>query len=140
MYGLTKKAAGKKITELLYRFSIDYADKRFDSYSTGMKRKMSLVRALLNNPRILLIDELTQSLDYETAGDISSYIRKLADDKVTVIISDHNINVLEKLCRFFIFLKKGHMLAFDNIDNLRNRLEDPDADLTEIYELIKKNV
>ena len=72
LYGLDKEKTSARIEYLFKFFRIDYENKRFDSYSTGMKRKFSLMRALLHDPQILLLDEPTKSLDYSTALELKN--------------------------------------------------------------------
>ena len=75
LYGLNKDRARSRIKELLRFFKIDYQDKRFHSYSTGMKRKFALARALLHNPKILLFDEPAKSLDHGSSEALRDFIK-----------------------------------------------------------------
>ncbi|MFH1339582.1 MAG: ABC transporter ATP-binding protein, partial [Candidatus Omnitrophota bacterium] len=77
MYGLNKKEAKKKVEELFSVLKIDYKeqDRRFDSYSSGMKQKFALIRSLLNDPDVLLFDEPTKSLDYAAALEFRNFIK-----------------------------------------------------------------
>ena len=133
MHGLDQKQAERRVRELLNVFEIDYQDKRFDSYSTGMKRKFSLIRALLHNPGILLFDEPTKSLDYNTSLELLKYIKSLKQQGKTILFATHNINEAEHLCDRFLVLNKGRILGFGTKEELSANTRPHAATLTEIY-------
>lgn len=140
MYGLSAKESTERINELLSAFDISYASKRFDTYSTGMKRKFSLLRALLHKPKILLVDELTKSLDFDTSLSLYKFIKDLANNGTTVLLTSHNIPEAENLCDMFMFLGDGKVSAFGNITDLRKQFNTNNASLTDIYKMVRKNV
>jgi ABC-type multidrug transport system ATPase subunit len=139
MYGMSKADSKNRIKELLALFDVDYADKRFDSYSTGMKRKFALIRALLHKPKILFIDELTKSLDLETTSMFDKYISSLANQKTTIILTSHNIIQMEHLCDTFIFLNKGKIITSGNLGQIQAQYNMPRANLTQIYKAVQDN-
>lgn len=123
LYDLDRKQARSRINELLEFFKIDYADRRFDSYSTGMKRKFALIRALLHNPEILLLDEPTKSLDYNSTQEVRELIKKLIRIGKTIIFATHNMEEAQDLCDLFVILHKGRIYGSGT----------PSAGLPEIY-------
>ncbi len=133
MHGLNQKHAESRINELFKVFDIDYQDKRFDSYSTGMKRKFSLIRALLHDPGILLFDEPTKSLDYNTSLELLKYITALKQQGKTILFATHNINEARQICDRFLILNKGRILGFGTKEELCRRIHSDSATLTEIY-------
>ncbi len=139
LYGLDKKQAEKRIQELLSIFNINYIHKRFDSYSTGMRRKISLLRAIIHKPKILLIDELSKSLDFTTSLNLNKFIKDLSKQGTTVILTSHNISEAENLCDTFMFLDQGKQSALGSINDLRNKFQSASASLTDIYRMVIKN-
>jgi ABC-2 type transport system ATP-binding protein len=135
LYGMDKKTSDKRINDLLGLFKVDYADKRFDSYSTGMKKHFALMRGLLHNPELLLLDEPTKSLDYTAASQLRRFIREIITIKEskTVIFTTHHLEEAEGYADLFLILDKGRMLAFATIDELRELINNPRANLGEIY-------
>lgn len=139
MYGLNKDVARARIEELFATFHIDYQDKRFDSYSTGMKQKFALIRALLNNPELLLFDEPTKSLDYNSAQELRRFIKLLASKNRTIIFATHNMQEAQELCDTFIILHKGRIFGWGGLEELRERIDAPSADLAKIYLNLTEN-
>lgn len=133
MYGLNKRQADDRINKLFKVFNIDYQDKRFDNYSTGMKRKFSLIRALVHNPDILLFDEPTKSLDYNTSLELLKYITALKQQGKTILFATHNINEAEQICDRFMILSKGNLLGFGTKKELCQKIASDSTTLTEIY-------
>ncbi len=133
MYGL-ENAKGK-IEELFDLFEIDYQDNRFDSYSTGMKQKFALMRGLLNDPGLLLLDEPTRSLDYTTALNLRNFIKENLVRKKgkTVIFTTHNMDEAMDFCDLFMILHKGRLYAMGTLDELRKKTNNPTAALGEIF-------
>ena len=133
LYGLNKKQTESRIQELLDIFSIGYQDKRFYSYSTGMKRKFALMRALLHNPEILLLDEPTKSLDYNSACELRKLIKTIANEGKTIIIATHNMNEAQELCDLFMILKKGNIYGLGPLKELSKKTGSQSLGLTDIY-------
>lgn len=135
LHGLNKKSARKRIDELLDLFKADYADKRFDSYSTGMKRRFALMRGIIHNPELILLDEPTKSLDYPSAVYLRNFIRdKLVkkEDK-TVIFTSHHMDEAVEFADLFMILRKGTILGLGTLDELRKFVNNPAASLGEIF-------
>jgi len=135
MYGLYGKHAQERIKELIRLFKIDYLDKRFDSYSTGMQQKCGLMRALLHDPALLLLDEPTKSLDYSTAHDFRSFIKEflVKKQRKTVIFTTHHMEEAMDFADFFMILYQGKVLAFGSLEELRAKTAKPAASLEEIF-------
>ena len=140
MYGL--KNPKEKIDELFELFEIDYQDNRFDSYSTGMKQKFALVRGLLNDPGLLLLDEPTKSLDYTTALNLRNFIKEGLVRKrgKTVIFTTHHMDEALDFCDLFMILHKGKLFALGPLDELRKKVNNPAASLGEIFVKLTQNV
>lgn len=139
MYGL--KNTKDKIEELFKLFAIDYQDDRFDSYSTGMKQKFALMRGLLHNPELLLLDEPTKSLDYTTALNLRNFIKEnLVRKRVkTVIFTTHHMDEALDFCDLFIILHKGKVYARGSLSELRKKVDNPTASWSRLGFLFQPN-
>ncbi|MFC1496606.1 ATP-binding cassette domain-containing protein, partial [Candidatus Margulisiibacteriota bacterium] len=104
LYNLEAKT---RVEELLKLFNIDYADKRFDTYSSGMKRKLAIIRALLHDPEILLLDEPTRSLDYNSSLELRNLIKSQKEKGKTIILATHNLDEAKELADEVVILNKG---------------------------------
>lgn len=133
MYGLNNPK--EKIEELLDIFEIDYGDERFDSYSAGMKQRFALIRGMLNDPELLLLDEPLKSLDYTTASHLRSFIKENLVRKrgKTVIFTTHNMDEALDFCDLFMILDRGRLYAFGTLEELRRKVNDPEAGLGDIF-------
>ncbi|OPX29190.1 MAG: hypothetical protein B1H08_04410 [Candidatus Omnitrophica bacterium 4484_171] len=139
MYGLSRKQTKSRIGHLFKTFRIDYQNRRFDSYSTGMKKIFILMRALLHNPEILLLDELTKSLDYNYLCALKEYVKNLSALGKTIILTTHNIEEAQNLCDKFMILNKGSNCGFGTIESLRKEINSPSAGLSDIYIKLTQN-
>ena len=100
-----------KINELL--------DKSFGSLSAGQKTRVSLCKALINKPQLLLLDEPTASLDPETSIFIREYLKNYQKtNKSTILLASHNLNEVESMCKKIIILKSGKISAEGKISEL----------------------
>lgn len=111
MYGLTAGRARARIRELCGLFEVTYQDTRFDSYSSGMKQKFSLMRSLLHDPPILLLDEPAKSLDYHAGRRILGIIRKILIGQYgkTVIFTTHHPDEYDGIAHKVMSLKDGRI-------------------------------
>lgn len=140
LYDLNKRQSESRIQHLLELFNLDYIDKRFDSYSTGMKRRLSIVRALLHNPEILLLDEPTKSLDYNSACQLRNFVKKETLQGRTIICATHNMEEAEDLCNLFLILHEGRIYGLGTLEELRKKISSSSATLSEIYLRLTQNV
>jgi ABC-2 type transport system ATP-binding protein len=141
LYGIDRKTTTFRINSLLDFFGVDYADKRFDSYSTGMKKKLALMRCLLHSPQLLLLDELTQGLDYSSSMNLKNFIKQELFEKQgkTVIFTTHNMDEAECFGEIFLILHKGIIYGQGTLDELRAQTGDHQAKLSEIFLKLTKN-
>ena len=105
--GLDSDTAKKRITELLDLVGLlPNADQRLRSLSGGMKQRVLLAEALLNDPEILILDEPTAGLDPKERMNIRNYIYSIAEGK-TIILATHVISDIEQIAKKVIFLRRG---------------------------------
>ncbi len=98
-----------------------FADERTDAFSTGMKQKTVLLRALVTNPRILIWDEPTSGLDVLTARKVIDYIRLLKGEGKTVLFSTHILWEAEKLADRIGVIHRGRLRSEGTLESLRAR-------------------
>jgi ABC-2 type transport system ATP-binding protein len=113
----------------------DAGSRKVGGWSTGMRQRLGLAAALLRRPRLLLLDEPTTGLDPAGARDLSSLIRSLRHDGVTVLLSSHDMAGIDALCDSASILNRGRVLRRGSIGELRasapagrHRLETSDDD------------
>ncbi len=113
LHGLAPAEVAARSGELLRVLDLDeHRDKRVKHYSTGMKRRLLIARALLHRPQILYLDEPTSGLDPEAALQVNQLLGHLARrDGVTVVLCTHQLKYAESLCTHFGFLDHGRLLA-----------------------------
>lgn len=101
-----------RITNLLEQFDmLGFKDQLVGSFSTGMKKRISLAKALLHNPKLLFLDEPTNGLDPEGINEVIHYLRKVNQEEgVTILICSHVLHQLETICDSYLFLNKGRIV------------------------------
>ena len=123
LYGLGAGEARRRIGELLELFELtELRRRRFGELSTGNKQRMSVARALLNSPPVLLLDEPTRSLDPLAAARMREIIGSLARGPrpVTVLLTSHNLAEVEQLCERVAVISRGRIRAIDTPQHLRS--------------------
>ena len=122
LYGLGARDAARRIEELVELFELtELRRRRFGELSTGNKQRMSVARALLNSPPVLLLDEPTRSLDPLAAARMRELIGSLSRGarRVTVLLTSHNLAEVEELCERVAVISRGRIRATDTPQNLR---------------------
>ena len=99
----------------------DFVDRRTDGFSTGMKQKTVILRALITEPQVLLFDEPTAGLDLLTAKSVADHIRLLRDLGKTVLLTTHILWEAERLADTIGILAGGRLVAEGSLAELRNR-------------------
>jgi len=112
----------QKVDQLLdFVDLLDRKDEPIARYSTGMRRKLSIARALVHDPEILFMDEPTAGLDPEAQTMIRDVIIELSGNKmITVFLNSHNLYEVQRICTKVGILRGGRIKAYDYIENLRN--------------------
>jgi ABC-2 type transport system ATP-binding protein len=145
IYGMSRIDSNKRIDELLTRF--DLFDKKFlpvKGFSTGMKKKVALIRAMLHRPHILLLDEPTNGLDPVSTADLRNTLAALAKDYgTTIIMTTHNLEEVQKMCDRISIFRHGKNIFTDSISALKDNshyLENGQFSLEKLYMDIEATV
>jgi ABC-2 type transport system ATP-binding protein len=121
LYHVSGDDADHRIAEFLEALDLaEYADRRFDSYSTGIRQRFAFARALLHKPRILFMDEPTKGLDPNASVALLQLIqdRILKTWRPTIIITSHNLTEIETLCDRVAIVDHGRLLRIGTIGEL----------------------
>ena len=112
----------RRALEILERLELlDAKDRKLSEYSTGMRQRLSLSRALLHQPKILFLDEPTSGLDPESAQNVNNLIKSLALDKgTTIFLCTHQLRYAEEICTKYGLISEGSMLAAGALDELHS--------------------
>jgi ABC-2 type transport system ATP-binding protein len=123
MFGFAGAPLERRIEELLELFGLAaVADKRLGAFSSGMIQKVGLAQALINEPRVLLLDEPTAGLDPIGRQELLELIVRLArNDGVTVLFSTHILSDIERVCERVAILHHGRLLASGDLADLKDR-------------------
>ena len=116
--GLSEKQAHKKATELLE--AVDLAEKRnlkIKTFSGGMKQRLGIAQAMLNNPRILILDEPTAGLDPKERINIRNFVSEMSRECI-VIFATHVVSDVECIAKEMILIKRGEIVRQDEVPKL----------------------
>jgi ABC-2 type transport system ATP-binding protein len=124
LYGLGGRALTDKVEKLLDLFGLaEHRAVTFERLSTGLKQRLALAKALINDPELLFLDEPTSGLDQEMAHHIREEILRLnRETGVTMLLTTHNLREAEMLCTEVAFLKGGQLISEGRIPDLQRRL------------------
>ena len=108
-----------KINEKLDLVSLtERKDSKFSTFSLGMKQRLAIASALLNDPEILILDEPTNGLDPQGIHQIRDIIKKIASQGTTILLASHLLDEVEKVCSHVIVLRKGEILYSGSVDEM----------------------
>jgi len=123
-YGIPRKVAAERAERLLK--SLGLWEKREEpgrNLSGGMKRRLMLARALVNQPRLLILDEPTAGLDIELRRELWDFLLELNQKGTTIILTTHYLEEAEKLCRHIAIIDEGSLLTSEPIGSFLRKLE-----------------
>jgi ABC-2 type transport system ATP-binding protein len=135
LYNLSSLQAKLRIKEIADLLEIEGLDKVFQEYSAGIKQKLALARALINDPQILFLDEPTKSLDPDAAWNLRELIKKklVGQQNKTVFFATHNLEEAEYLSDRLAIMNKGQIKVLGDINGLRAMLGGVPATLKEVF-------
>ena len=114
-----KGISNDKINEKLKTVNLfERRDSKFKTYSLGMKQRLAIASALLNDPEILILDEPTNGLDPQGIHEIRQIIQKIASTGTTILLASHLLDEVEKVCSHVIVIKKGVKLYSGRVDGM----------------------
>ncbi|HET9405650.1 MAG TPA: ABC transporter ATP-binding protein [Candidatus Sulfotelmatobacter sp.] len=120
MYGLDKATAQQRSADLLN--FMDLADRTktlITDYSHGMKKKLALAAAVIHGPKILFLDEPFEGVDAIAAGTLKSMLQHMTSRGVTIFLTSHVLEIVERLCTHVAIIHKGRIVAQGSLDELR---------------------
>lgn len=118
LYGVPKSCT-QQLLELVNL--VDGADRKVKTYSSGMKQRLLIARALVNDPRVLFLDEPTRGLDPSSARDLREVIARMSDEGTTVFLTTHYMEEADELCDRVAFLSSGEIVALGTPRELKLR-------------------
>ncbi len=131
IYGVPKKERRRRMEELLERFGlIEYKNKSVEDFSTGMRKKLMMCKALIHNPRILFVDEILNGLDPSSTREMVNYLSELNKKGLTVVMISHILHMLPEYADVAL-LKDGKIQMEVKYREIRGRKR-------EIYEVFEK--
>ncbi|MCL4400223.1 ABC transporter ATP-binding protein [Patescibacteria group bacterium] len=140
LYGIKGEEKAKRLEALLLEVGLTKRkDSRIGTYSRGMRQRLGLARALVNNPRILFLDEPTLGLDPQGQEDVQLLLKGLNASGVTIFFSSHLLNEVSNLCSRIGIINYGKLIAEGTISELRERTKLQDKTLTDIFLHLTRN-
>jgi len=132
LYGLAPELLRERMNRIFERLSmVEIRDVLGSKMSTGMKQKVSIARALVHDPPVLIFDEATAGLDVLVARALLKTVAHLRDQGKCIIFSTHIMREAERLCDRIAIMHRGHMLAEGNMAELQSR--HGEHDLEELF-------
>jgi len=120
MYGLDKATTRKRSEELLEFMQLaDRSDTLIADFSHGMQKKLALAAAVIHGPRILFLDEPFEGVDALAAGALKELLARMTERGVTIFLTSHVLEIVERLCSHVAIIKTGKLVAQGSIAELR---------------------
>ena len=126
-YGMDASTRKERIAELLELVHLDGVAQKAGEYSRGMKQRLGLAQALINDPRVLFLDEPTANLDPEGVREYRDLVEHLAGEGKTIFVSSHILSEVREVCRTVGLLAKGKLVAQGTLDEVARTLASPES-------------
>ena len=134
MYGMQPEAKKDRISQFLQALDLHgHENELISSYSQGMKQKIAITAALMNRPKLLIVDEGLNGLDPRSARIVKDLLRNLAGEGVAILFSTHVLEIAEAICDRVVIMSLGSILAEGTVQDLKRRAGMPGSTLEEIF-------
>lgn len=142
--GMKKSEAKKRVNELLQVVNMEeHCYQKMGSFSGGMRQRVLLAQALLNDPKILILDEPTAGVDPEERIRIRNFISEIARDRI-VLVATHIVSDIESIAKEILLLKSGQLLQKDTpssfIDGIKDKVYEIEVEEGQLSEIQKKYI
>lgn len=143
---LYKDVSDEKIKEIVKLVDLEgRINDKVSKYSLGMRQRLGIARALINEPNVLILDEPTNGLDPEGIKDLRNLLKKLAKEGLGILISSHNLAELESFCNKVLIIDNGTIIETSEVKEFKNNgnkytfkvSDTKDLDIEGIYEVAK---
>jgi len=124
LYGVSRSEARNRIRAMLDMFALEEkANQLFRDYSTGIRKRFALARALIHQPNVLLLDEVTNSLDPPSAQSVKSLVREYISSRngCCGVWSTHRLEEIDEICDKVLIINKGRAKIFDSVSELKSK-------------------
>jgi ABC-2 type transport system ATP-binding protein len=119
LYDVPTARANQRIVDSLDRLDLEHRRRRIGDMSKGMKRKVAIARALVNDPDVLIFDEPASGLDPLTTNHIIEFTEELSEQGKTIVFSAHNLHHVESVCDRVAIMNEGQIIARGSIEHIR---------------------
>ncbi len=134
MYGMKPELKKDRISQFLQALDLQgHENEMISSYSQGMKQKIAITAALMNRPKLLIVDEGLNGLDPRSARIVKDLLRNLASEGVAILFSTHVLEIAEVICDRVVIMSLGSILAEGTIQDLKQRAGMPGSTLEETF-------
>lgn len=134
LYNIPEQESKKRTEELLKSLKLDsWGDHLIRGFSLGMKRKMAIAAGLIHEPKVLLLDEVTNGLDPRAAREVKDLVLAAAQRGTAVFITTHILGLAQELADRIAIIDRGELQALGTLEELREQLDLPEANLEQVF-------
>ena len=131
MYGLDRDTAASRANELLDFMQLaDHPKTLITDYSHGMQKKLAMAAAVIHGPKVLFLDEPFEGVDAVASGTLKAMLQGMAARGVTIFLTSHVLEIVERLCSHVGIIHNGHLVAQGSLDELRSGMAGAEAGKT----------
>jgi ABC-2 type transport system ATP-binding protein len=121
MYGLSRATTDSRTDELLEFMTLaNEPNKLISNFSHGMQKKLALAAAVIHSPKVLFLDEPFEGVDAVAAGTLKAMLQGMTQRGVTIFLTSHVLEIVERLCTHAAIIQKGRIVANGALDELRS--------------------
>src|SRR5437867_9215996 len=136
MYGLDRATTQRRAIELLDFMQLaDRPKTLIADYSHGMQKKLALAAAVIHGPRILFLDEPFEGVDALAAGALKALLGRMTERGVTIFLTSHVLEIVERLCSHVAIINKGRLVAQGSLEELRSGVPSAEGRTTTLEEI-----